>query len=136
QVLQAHNGREALELARRKQPHVIVSDILMPKLDGFGLCRELKRDALLSHVPVILLSWKDDLLQRMRELDAGAAGYLRKEAGSQQILAQLTEVLEPRTRFAAKLRAQAEVSGTLAGLGALSLLELVAAERPDAQIAV
>jgi CheY-like chemotaxis protein len=136
QVLQAHNGREALELARRKQPHVIVSDILMPKLDGFGLCRELKRDALLSHVPVILLSWKDDLLQRMRELDAGAAGYLRKEAGSQQILTQLTEALAPRTRFVSKLRSQPEVSGVLAGLGALSLLELVAAERPDARIAV
>jgi CheY-like chemotaxis protein len=135
-VLQAHNGREALELARRKQPHVIVSDILMPKLDGFGLCRELKRDALLSHVPVILLSWKDDLLQRMRELDAGAAGYLRKEAGSQQILAKLTEVLQPRTRLVAKLRGHAEVSGSLGELGALSMLELVAAERPDAHIAV
>jgi DNA-binding response OmpR family regulator len=135
-VLQAHNGREALELARRKQPHVIVSDILMPKLDGFGLCRELKRDALLSHVPVILLSWKDDLLQRMRELDAGAAGYLRKEAGSQQILAQLTDVLQPRTLLIAKLRGHAEVSGSLAELGALSMLELVAAERPDAQIVV
>ncbi|HET6339521.1 MAG TPA: response regulator [Polyangiales bacterium] len=135
-VLQAHNGREALELARRKQPHVIVSDILMPKLDGFGLCRELKRDALLSHVPVILLSWKDDLLQRMRELDAGAAGYLRKEAGSQQILAQLTDVLQPRTRLVAKLRGHAEVSGSLAELGAFSMLELVAAERPDARISV
>lgn len=135
-VLQAHNGREALELARRKQPHVIVSDILMPKLDGFGLCRELKRDALLSHVPVILLSWKDDLLQRMRELDAGAAGYLRKEAGSQQILAQLTEVLQPRTHLGAKLRGHAEVSGSLAKLGAFSMLELVAAERPDARIIV
>jgi CheY-like chemotaxis protein len=135
-VLQAHNGREALELARRKQPHVIVSDILMPKLDGFGLCRELKRDALLSHVPVILLSWKDDLLQRMRELDAGAAGYLRKEAGSQQILAQLTDVLQPRTRLVAKLRGHAEVTGSLAELGALSLLELVAAERPDSRISV
>lgn len=136
QVLQAHNGREALELARRKQPHVIVSDILMPKLDGFGLCRELKRDALLSHVPVILLSWKDDLLQRMRELDAGAAGYLRKEAGSQQILAQLTDVLQPRTWLVAKLRGHADVNGSVAELGALSMLELVAAERPDARIIV
>ncbi len=136
QVLQAHNGREALELARRKQPHVIVSDILMPKLDGFGLCRELKRDALLAHVPVILLSWKDDLLQRMRELDAGAAAYLRKEAGSQQILSQLAEVLLPRTKLIAKLRGHAEVSGAIDELGVFSLLELVAAERPDARLLI
>jgi CheY-like chemotaxis protein len=135
-VLQAHNGREALEVARRKQPHVIVSDILMPKLDGFGLCRELKRDALLAHVPVILLSWKDDLLQRMRELDAGAAGYLRKEAGSQQILAQLAEVLQPRTQLIAKLRGFADVTGSLGQLGSFSLLELIAAERPDARLCV
>jgi CheY-like chemotaxis protein len=51
QVLQAANGRDALSLARRKQPHLILTDILMPKIDGFALCREIKRDALLSHVP-------------------------------------------------------------------------------------
>ncbi|HKP58849.1 MAG TPA: response regulator [Polyangiales bacterium] len=135
-VFQAHNGREALELARRKQPHVIVSDILMPKLDGFGLCRELKRDALLARVPVVLLSWKDDLLQRMRELDAGAAGYLRKEAGSPQILNVVQEVLEPRTRLAAQLRAPGEVRGTLEDFNAWVLLELIAAFRPDAHLVV
>ncbi|HEY2732406.1 MAG TPA: response regulator, partial [Polyangiales bacterium] len=43
QVLQANNGRDALSLARRKQPHLILSDILMPKVDGFALCREVKR---------------------------------------------------------------------------------------------
>jgi DNA-binding response OmpR family regulator len=135
-VFSAHNGREALDLARRKQPHVIISDILMPKLDGFGLCRELERDALLSKVPVVLLSWKDDLLQRMRELDAGAAGYLRKEAGSQQILSVLRGVLAPRTRLAAQLRAAGDVNGTFEELSVWALLELVAAFRPDAHVVV
>jgi CheY-like chemotaxis protein len=135
-VLQAHNGREALELARRKQPHLVLSDILMPKIDGFALCREIKRDALLSHVPVILLSWKDDLLERMRELDAGASGYLRKEAGSREILAAITEVLQPRHELALALRTQNEVSGRLDKLGVVALLETTAAERPDARMTV
>ena len=51
---------------------MIVSDILMPGLDGFALCREIKRDVALSDVPVILLSWKEDLLQRVRELKPDA----------------------------------------------------------------
>ncbi|HKU43960.1 MAG TPA: response regulator, partial [Polyangiales bacterium] len=136
QVLQAHNGREALELARRKQPHVVVSDILMPKLDGFGLCRELRRDVLLAQVPVVLLSWKDDLLERMRELDAGAAGYLRKEAGAREILRVLRDVLAPRTRLSQQLRAAGQVRGALQAVGPYALLELVAAARPDAHVVV
>jgi len=135
-VLQAQNGREALELARRKQPHLVISDILMPKIDGFALCREIKRDALLSHVPVILLSWKDDFLERMRELDAGANAYLRKEAGSREILAAVSEVLRPRHELALALRAQTEVSGRLEGLGIVALIDTVAAERPDARVTV
>jgi CheY-like chemotaxis protein/cytoskeletal protein RodZ len=133
-VLQAQNGREALELARRKQPHLVLSDILMPKVDGFALCREIKRDALLSHVPVILLSWKDDLLERMRELDAGASGYLRKEAGSREVLAAITEVLRPRHELAQALRTQTEVLGRVEAFGIMALLETVASERPDARL--
>ena len=92
-VIEALDGQSALELARKKPPDLVVSDILMPGVDGFALCRELRRDLALAHVPVILISWKEDFLQRMRELDAGAAGYLRKEAGSHQILATVAQVL-------------------------------------------
>ena len=136
QVLQAQNGREALELARRKQPQLILSDILMPKIDGFALCRELKRDALLAHIPVILLSWKDDLLDRMRELDAGASAYVRKESGSREILDTIASVLRPRADFAQALASEGEVLGRVEALGIVPLLETVAAARPDARITV
>jgi DNA-binding response OmpR family regulator len=136
QVLQAANGRDALSLARRKQPHLILTDILMPKIDGFALCREIKRDALLSHVPVILLSWKDDFLERMRELDAGASGYLRKESGAREALNVVCAALRPRQQLSAALRDEAELVGRIEGLGILPLLESVATERPDAHIVV
>jgi CheY-like chemotaxis protein len=135
-VIEANDGQVALELARRKPPDLVVSDILMPGVDGFALCRELRRDLALSHVPVILISWKEDFLQRMRELDAGAAGYLRKEAGSHQILATVAQVLTPRSELDRLLTASDEVRGRIDALGAERLLHTVAHKRPDARIAI
>ena len=57
-VLKTRSGVEALEVARRDAPHVIVSDVLLPKLDGFALCRRVKEDPLLQHVPVLILSFR------------------------------------------------------------------------------
>jgi len=80
EVLEAHDGARALSLTYDAWPDLVVSDVLMPKLDGFSLCHEIKRDVAVRDVPVILLSWKEDLLQRVRELGGSADGYLRKEA--------------------------------------------------------
>ncbi|MBN1653307.1 MAG: response regulator [Deltaproteobacteria bacterium] len=133
-VLEAKDGKEALETARIKRPDVIISDILMPEIDGFTLCRELKKDFLLADVPVILISWKEDYIQRMRELSSGANGYLLKETGSHQILKCVHDVLRPRARLENQLDTDAEVRGRLDRLGVLSLLEVVSKKRPDARV--
>jgi PAS domain S-box-containing protein len=57
-VLKTRSGVEALEVARRDAPHLIVSDVLLPRLDGFALCRRVKEDPLLQHVPVVILSFR------------------------------------------------------------------------------
>ncbi|MDQ1241418.1 MAG: hypothetical protein QG550_669 [Pseudomonadota bacterium] len=57
-VIKTRSGVEALETARRDPPHVVVSDVLLPKLDGFTLCRRIKEDPLLQHLPVLLLSFR------------------------------------------------------------------------------
>jgi PAS domain S-box-containing protein len=57
-VSKARSGIEALEVARRDTPHLLVSDVLLPKLDGFALCRRLHEDSLLAHVPVLLHSFR------------------------------------------------------------------------------
>ncbi|HQR25163.1 MAG TPA: response regulator, partial [Steroidobacteraceae bacterium] len=57
-VLKARNGLEALEVARSETPRAVVSDVLLPLLDGFALCRRLKEEAPTRHLPVILLSFR------------------------------------------------------------------------------
>jgi DNA-binding response OmpR family regulator len=136
EVFEALDGTTALELAYRVQPELVVSDILMPGLDGFALSRALRRDVALRDTPVILLSWKEDLLQRVRELGASAAAYMRKETDSRAILARVREVLRPRARIELRLRAPGEVRGRLDGLSPRLLLDLTCAIRKDARVAV
>lgn len=133
-VVEVEDGEEALAAARKQRPDVIVSDILMPAMDGLSLCREIQRDPALSDIPVILLSWKEDFIQRMRELRSGASGYLRKEAGSGQILAKIREVLRPRTRLQRQLEDAEEVRGRIEGVGVQTLLRDVGAEWKDARV--
>lgn len=134
EVVETSNGMEALEASRKKRPDIVVSDILMPQLDGFGLTRAFKRDPLLADVPVILLSWKEDLLQRMRDLKAGAAGYLRKEAAATQIIAAVRDALRPRARLESRLKAGGDVRGRLEDVGIQTLLTTIASLRPNARI--
>jgi len=136
EVYEALDGSSALQVAFRVQPELVVSDILMPGLDGFALCRALRRDVALRDTPVILLSWKEDLLQRVRELGASAAAYMRKESGSRTILARVREVLRPRARLEMRLRAEGEVRGRLDGVTPRVLLELACLIRPDARVSV
>jgi len=135
-VHEALDGTTALELAMRTSPDVIISDILMPKMDGFALSRAVKRDVALRDTPVILLSWKEDLLQRVRELGASAAAYLRKESDARSVLARVREVLWPRARVEARLKGTGEVRGRLDGLTVRSLLEFVATLRQDARVSI
>ena len=136
EVVEAENGLVALSEARRFRPDVILSDILMPKMDGLALCKAVQRDPALAEVPVILLSWKEDFLERMRELKAGASGYLRKEARSQQILSHVREVLSPHIRLQKELKEDGEVRGRTDGVGVLKLLSIVASVRPNASVTV
>ncbi len=135
-VHEALDGARALQMAYELSPELIVSDILMPGLDGFALCRALRRDVALRDTPVILLSWKEDLLQRVRELGASAAAYLRKESDARAIIARVREVMRPRARVEARLRGDGEVRGRLDGLTVHSLLKLVSALRTSARISV
>jgi DNA-binding response OmpR family regulator len=136
EVYEALDGATALDLAFRVQPDLVVSDILMPGLDGFALCRALRRDVALRDTPVILLSWKEDLLQRVRELGASAAAYMRKESGSRTILARVREVLRARARIEQRLRGEGEVRGRLDDLTPRLLLELLCLVRKDARLSV
>ncbi|MEM6961229.1 MAG: response regulator, partial [Myxococcota bacterium] len=135
-VMEAEDGEQALGISRQARPDVIISDILMPRMDGFELCRQLRRDPMLAELPVVLLSWKEDFLQRMRDLKAGAKAYLRKEADREQILGKVRDVLRPRANLESRLRSGGEVRGRIEGLGIAPLLYAVADERTDSRVTV
>jgi DNA-binding response OmpR family regulator/HPt (histidine-containing phosphotransfer) domain-containing protein len=136
EVLEAHDGKRALELSFETWPDAVVSDVLMPKLDGFSLCHELKRDVALRDVPVILLSWKEDLLQRVRELGAAADGYLRKEATAAAVIERVREVLRTRARVEERIRAGGEVRGRLDGLTPRLVLDLCCRGEQNVRVSI
>ncbi|MBN2194053.1 MAG: response regulator [Polyangiaceae bacterium] len=134
EVLEAYDGEKALSLVLASTPDVIITDLLMPLRDGFSLARELKRDVVARDIPVVLLSWKDDLLERARELGADAEGYLRKEAPASVVLERVREVLRPRARVEARLQRGGEVRGRLDGLTPRLIVGLVCARGSDARV--
>ena len=136
EVLEAHDGARALSLTYDSWPDLVVSDVLMPKLDGFSLCHEIKRDVAVRDVPVILLSWKEDLLQRVRELGGSADGYLRKEAAASTVAERLREVLRPRARVEQRIAAGGDARGRLDGLTPRLILELAAGEERDVRVGI
>lgn len=77
-VLLAHNGREALSVISTNAVDIIVSDVMMPEMDGLELCRQLKSNLETSHIPVILLTAKNSPEDRVECYEAGADGYIAK----------------------------------------------------------
>lgn len=135
-VYEARDGERAFELACEHSPDLVISDIVMPGMDGFALCRAIKRDFALRDVPVVLLSWKEDLLQRVRELGAGADGYMRKEASATAIVQRIREVSSSRLRVVERLARGGEVRGRLEGLTPRTLLALACTYLPASTLTV
>src|SRR5919109_4045887 len=84
-VTLAKNGLEGLVRVRERKPALVISDIEMPHMDGYALCREIKRDEALRDVPVILLTSLLDPQDIIRGLQAGADNYLTKPYDEQEL---------------------------------------------------
>jgi CheY-like chemotaxis protein len=77
-VMSAHDGAEALALARANSPDLVITDVEMPKLDGYGVCKAIKADPVTAHVPVMICSTLGEAADLERGFDAGADDYLVK----------------------------------------------------------
>lgn len=95
-VLDAENGKVALELIRQNTVHLIVSDVMMPVMDGFELCNEVKNDLNASHIPFILLTAQHNLQSRLKGLNNGADAYMEKPFSIELLAAQVQNLLKSR----------------------------------------
>ena len=96
-VVEASDGVEALALARRVRPDLILLDVHMPRLDGLEACRQIRREPDLARTPIIMLTAAGQEADRARGREAGADEYLTKPFSPLALLA-LVEALVPETR--------------------------------------
>lgn len=102
QVLEARNGREGMAKALETIPDLVVSDVMMPEMDGFEFCKALKTDERTSHIPVILLTAKATQEDKLEGLSHGADAYLMKPFHKEELLVRLEQLLELRRRLQQK----------------------------------
>ena len=99
EVWVAANGEEALHMCREKHPHIVVSDIQMPRMNGYELCKEIKEDLEISHIPVILLTARDDEESKLYGYKNGADAYLTKPFEVSMLYAIIRSQLHNRERM-------------------------------------
>lgn len=90
QMLSAYDGEEAMEIMRRSRPDIVVLDVMMPRKDGFMVCREIRRE---SKIPIIMLSAKSEEFDRLLGLELGADDYITKPYSPREVVARIKVVL-------------------------------------------
>lgn len=93
EVLGARSGREAMDLARKEQPDLILLDILMPGLDGYETCRQLKTNPATSRIAIIVLTALGDPSARYKAQEAGADDYIAKPVTPQELRERVERLL-------------------------------------------
>ena len=94
-TLTATNGERALQLFRQEAPDVVLLDVMMPKLDGFAVCREIRRE---SDTPVIMVTARGEDFERIMGLDIGADDYIVKPFSPGEVMARIRSVLRRMQR--------------------------------------
>ncbi|MCB0531689.1 MAG: response regulator [Saprospiraceae bacterium] len=111
QLLTATDGRAGLEMAFEQVPELIISDVMMPNMDGFELCKALKTDERTSHIPVVLLTAKADDASRLTGLEHGADAYLTKPFNKKELFVKIKNLLHIRQEMQRRYsRPGAEIS--------------------------
>jgi len=103
-VITAVNGKEGMEQAVKHMPGLIVSDVMMPVMDGISLTEKIKTDENTCHIPIILLTAKNEIESRIEGLKTGADDYLTKPFSTEELRVRIANLIEQRTRLAAKYR--------------------------------
>lgn len=103
-ILEAENGVKALDLARTQLPDLIISDIMMPDMDGLQLAKLVKEDIALSHIPFIMLTAKADIETKLSALESGVDDYITKPFSSNYLEARIENLLRLRSQLQSYFR--------------------------------
>ncbi len=98
-LLKASNGKEAIEVLRENAVHLIISDIMMPVMDGLELCRYVKTNVEFTHIPIILLTAKNTVQSKIEGLETGADAYIEKPFSLHHLRSQISNLLANREKI-------------------------------------
>lgn len=90
QTVVAHNGRQAVELFKSEAPSIVILDVMMPEMDGWQVCREIRR---VSNIPIIMLTAKGETFDKVLGLELGADDYMVKPFDPKELIARVKAVL-------------------------------------------
>jgi CheY-like chemotaxis protein len=93
-VTTADNGEDALQIVRKESPDLIILDLMMPKMDGFEVCKRIRRNFQTAQIPIIMLTAKSDMADKIKGLGGGANDYLIKPYSNEELLLRVKNVLD------------------------------------------
>jgi two-component system, OmpR family, alkaline phosphatase synthesis response regulator PhoP len=93
-VIEAYDGYQAIEKSKTEMPELIVLDLMLPGIDGFEVCARLKKDEITGKIPVIMLTAKDEVRDKVEGLEMGADDYITKPFNLNELKARIKNVLK------------------------------------------
>lgn len=106
QIIEAENGKEGMDKTMNELPDLIISDVLMPEMDGFEFCKQIKSNLLTNHIPVILLTAKASIEQRIEGIEMGADSYIPKPFHPGHLKVRIRKLIELRLTLKQKFSDQ------------------------------
>jgi signal transduction histidine kinase/DNA-binding response OmpR family regulator/ligand-binding sensor domain-containing protein len=106
-IILAENGEEGYYYAKSNFPDLILSDIMMPKLDGIEMCKKLQSDSLTKHIPVVLLTAKNSTNSKILGLKSGAIEYINKPFNTNELLLKVKNIIASKEHIISKYRKEA-----------------------------
>ena len=144
-VLLAENGKAGLLMARTEKPDFIITDVTMPVMDGITMIKEIKQDHDLAQIPIIILSAKASVEDRLKGFEMGVDAYMTKPFSTQYLLGRIDAVIKQRRALQKEMLEKLERGGNMAGLKNMQMIpepkktlsqitsEIAEKEREDAE---
>ncbi|MCA4774121.1 PleD family two-component system response regulator [Wolbachia endosymbiont of Mansonella perstans] len=121
-VIVAHDGKEAVDLVAKQQPDIILLDIMMPKINGFEVCKSLKSNPLTTHIPIIMVTALHDTHDRVQGINAGADDFLTKPIDETALSARIRSLTRLKMVID-ELRLRGETNAEIGGVTGSSIMD-------------